>query len=115
MENWISQPPGLMVHRRGTPLCIRVEVKLLGVFRGLAGIDKLSLKVEPSNVKYVIRVLAQSFPSEAQKLLIDPDMGDPRPNMLILLNRREIGVLNGLETEVADGDEITLIPVVHGG
>jgi len=85
------------------------------VFRGLAGTDRLSLEVERSNVKNVIRVLAESFPLEAQKLLIDPDIDDPRQNMLILLNRREIGVLNGLETEVADGDEITLVPVVHGG
>ena len=94
---------------------IRVEVRLLGVFRGLAGIDRLSLEVKGSNVKNVIRVLAGSFPTEAKRLLIDADLGDPRPNTLILLNGREISVLNGLATEVADGDEITLIPVVHGG
>jgi molybdopterin synthase sulfur carrier subunit len=96
-------------------LGIRVEVRLLGVFRGLAGIDRLSLEVKGSNVKNVIRVLAEAFPTEAKRLLIDADLGDPRPNTLILLNGREISVLNGLATEVADGDEITLIPVVHGG
>jgi len=96
-------------------LSIRVEVRLLGVFRGLAGIDRLSLEVERSNVKNVIMVLAGLFPTEAKRLLIDPDLDDPRPNALILLNGREINVLNGLGTEVADGDEITLIPVVHGG
>ena len=96
-------------------LSIRVEVRLLGVFRGLAGIDRLSLEVERSNVKKMIKVLAGLFPTEARRLLIDPDLDDPRPNALILLNGREINVLNGLETEVTDGDEITLIPVVHGG
>jgi molybdopterin synthase sulfur carrier subunit len=96
-------------------LSIRVEVRLLGVFRGLAGIDRLSLEVERSNVKKMIKVLAGLFPTEARSLLIDPDLDDPRPNALILLNGREINVLNGLETEVTDGDEITLIPVVHGG
>lgn len=94
---------------------IHVEVRLLGVFRGIAGIDSLSLEVERSDMKNVIKVLAKSFPSEARKLLIDPDLDDPRPNALILLNGREISVLNGLGTEVVDGDEITLIPVVHGG
>jgi len=34
---------------------------------------------------------------------------------LILVNGREISVLNGLETKLKDGDEISLIPVVHGG
>ena len=96
-------------------MSIRVEVRLLGVFRGLAGIDRLSLEVERSNVKNMIKVLAGFFPTEAKRLLIDPDLDDPRPNALILLNGREINVLNGLETEVTDGDEITLIPVVHGG
>jgi MoaD family protein len=96
-------------------LRIHVEVRLLGVFRGIAGIDRLSLEVESPNMKKIIKVLAESFPSKARKLLIDPDLDDPRPNALILLNGREISVLNGLGTEVADGDEITLIPVVHGG
>ena len=96
-------------------MSIRVEVRLLGVFRGLTGIDRLSLKVERPDVKSVVKVLAKSFPAEARKLLIDPDLDDPRPNALILLNGREISVLNGLWTEVTEGDEITLIPVVHGG
>ena len=94
---------------------IHVEVRLLGVFRGIAGIDHLSLEVERSNMENIIKVLAKSFPSEARKLLIDSDLDDPRPNALILLNGQEISVLNGLGTEVADGDEITLIPIVHGG
>ena len=75
----------------------------------------MSLEVERSNMENIIKVLAKSFPSEARKLLIDSDLDDPRPNALILLNGQEISVLNGLGTEVADGDEITLIPIVHGG
>jgi len=34
---------------------------------------------------------------------------------LILVNDREIGVLNSLETKLNDGDEVVLVPVVHGG
>lgn len=85
------------------------------MFRSIAGIDHLSVEVDRFDMKNVIKVLAKSFPSEARKLLIDPDLDDPRPNALILLNGREISVLNGLGTKVADGDEITLVPVVHGG
>jgi MoaD family protein len=85
------------------------------MFRSIAGTDRLSLETKRSDMNNIIKVLAKSFPSEARKLLVDPDLDDPRPNALILLNGREISVLNGLGTEVADGDEITLIPVVHGG
>jgi molybdopterin synthase sulfur carrier subunit len=40
---------------------------------------------------------------------------DSRSNSLVLVNGREISVLNGLETELKDGDEIVFVPVVHGG
>jgi molybdopterin converting factor small subunit len=34
---------------------------------------------------------------------------------LILVNGKEISVLKGLETVLKEGDEILLIPVIHGG
>ncbi|HDO42088.1 MAG TPA: hypothetical protein ENH03_04220, partial [Candidatus Bathyarchaeota archaeon] len=47
--------------------------------------------------------------------LLDPELKDPRPNTIILVNGKEISVLSGLETEIEDGDEITIIPIIHGG
>ena len=50
--------------------------------------------------------------------LIDILSGDPpRPtsNFIILVNGREISVLSGLETKLHEGDEVTIIPVSHGG
>jgi len=96
-------------------LTIHVKVRLLGVFRGFSGKSQLVLKLEQATVRNVIQTLAESLTTEAKRLLIDPELNDPRPNALILLNGREINVLNGLETEVDEGDEITLIPISHGG
>jgi len=92
-----------------------VKVRLLGVFRGFSGKSQLALKLEQVTVKDVIQTLAESLSTEARRLLIDPELNDPRPNALILLNGKEINVLNGLETEVEEGDEVTLIPISHGG
>lgn len=47
--------------------------------------------------------------------MFDPVSGEPRRNMLALVNGQEIGVLDGLETVVEDGDEVVFIPVIHGG
>lgn len=55
------------------------------------------------------------YSPKLKRTLIDPELNDPRPNAVILLNGKEINVLKGLETEVKDGDEIVLIPVSHGG
>jgi molybdopterin converting factor small subunit len=47
--------------------------------------------------------------------LIDEQLSEPKPNALMLVNGKEISVLNGLETQLGDGDEIVLVPVIHGG
>jgi len=96
-------------------LTVHVKIRLLGVFRGFSGKSQLALKLEQATVRNVIQTLAESLTTEAKRLLIDPELNDPRPNALILLNGREINVLNGLETEVDEGDEVTLIPISHGG
>ncbi len=50
-----------------------------------------------------------------KRSLVDQELEDPKPNALILVNGREISVLEGLETKLKDGDEIVFVPVVHGG
>jgi len=92
-----------------------VSVRLLGIFRGYAGKSRITLRLEQPTVREVIQKLADSLPLEAKRLLLDPELDDPRPNALILVNEKEIGVLNGLETEIKKGDEVTLIPISHGG
>jgi len=96
-------------------LTIKVNVRLLGVFRGFSGKSQITLKLEQPTVRKVIQKLADSLPIEAKRLLVDLELNDPRPNAIILVNGKEIGVLKGLETEIKEGDEVTLIPVSHGG
>ena len=66
-------------------------------------------------MKDIVQRLTKLFSPEFKRTLIDPDLGDPRPNALILLNGKDISILDGLETQVNDGDEVVLIPVSHGG
>lgn len=92
-----------------------MKVRLLGTFRGSNGKSLLSLKLEQPTIRKVIQTVAESLSTEAKRLLIGPELNDTRPNALILLNGKEISVLKGLETEVEEGDEVTFIPVSHGG
>lgn len=95
---------------------MNVKVKLLGVFRGLYGRSQLSIEVdEPAVIRKLVEKLAESFSPEFKRTLVDPELDDSRPNTLILVNGREISVLDGLATEICDGDEVVLIPVSHGG
>lgn len=96
-------------------MTFKVKIRLLGVFRGLSAKSEMNLKFEKATVRNVVLTIAKSLSEEARGLLIDAELNDPRPNALILLNGKEINVLKGLETEVKEGDEVTLIPVSHGG
>lgn len=96
-------------------MTVKVKVRLLGVFRGVSGKSEMNLKLDQATVRNVVQTIAKSLSKEARGLLIDAELNDPRPNALILLNGKEINVLKGLETEVKEGDEVTLIPVSHGG
>jgi molybdopterin converting factor small subunit len=97
-------------------MVINVEVKFLGVFRQFSGETPVLLKLEkPTTVRKVIEKLTEDLSPAFKRALVDPELEDPRPNALILVNGKEISVLQGLETEVEDDDEIVLVPVSHGG
>ncbi|MGB9134844.1 MAG: MoaD/ThiS family protein [Candidatus Bathyarchaeia archaeon] len=97
-------------------MTVKVEVGLVGVLGKLAHKESVTLEFnETVAVKDVLQRLSDCSSPAFKQALIDPELNDPRPNVVILVNRREIGVLEGLETKVGDGDKLVLIPVSHGG
>jgi len=73
------------------------------------------LKIEGDvRLKEIIQKL--TCVSKALKhVLIDPDLESPLPNAVIIVNGKDISVLNGLDTPIKNGDEILIIPAIHGG
>jgi len=95
---------------------IQIKVRFLGIFKGISGRDRFPMELKESvSVREVVKGLTELLSPDFRRFLIDPELGDPRPNALILLNGREVSVLDGVETKVADGDEVVFIPVSHGG
>ena len=94
---------------------MEVTVRFVGVFRSISGKKELTIKFrETDTVKTVIMKIIEELPG-LKRTLIDSGLEDPRPNTLILVNGREISVLNGLETVLKDEDEVVFVPVLHGG
>jgi molybdopterin synthase sulfur carrier subunit len=92
-----------------------VNVNFIGAFRTISGRNKIAIKIKgTTSLREVIKKTVEKVPV-LKRALIDPELEDPRPHALILVNGKEISVLNGLETLVEDGDEIVLVPVIHGG
>ena len=89
-----------------------LTLKFIGALRQISGKTQLTVNFqEEMSLKDLVTVISQEMPL-LEKTLNDDNA---RSNMLILINGREISVLNGLETKLNDGDEIVFIPVVHGG
>ncbi|RLI21726.1 molybdopterin synthase sulfur carrier subunit [Candidatus Bathyarchaeota archaeon] len=95
----------------------KVKVELTGILRRIAGKGTVTLSLkEKSTIKDLIFKLTELFSSEFKRALIDPELNSPMPNVLILLNGKEVRVLpKGLESEIKNGDKIVIIPVTHGG
>ena len=74
-----------------------------------------TFKKSAIGVDDVLTRISTSLQKDFNQALIDPELNDPRPNVLILLNNVEINVLDGLNTKIEDGDKVVFIPVAHGG
>ena len=97
-------------------MAVSVRVNLVGVFRVLSGRSRVIASLsEGATVMDIVHKLVESFPAEFGTALVDPVLGEPRPNALILVNGKEVSVLDGVETVVQDGDRVVLLPVAHGG
>jgi len=92
-----------------------ITVRLIGALRHVSGKNQLSIKCkEFTALKELINTIAEETP-ELKPSLISQQSDDSKANTLILVNGREISVLNGLETILKDGDEVVFVPVIHGG
>ncbi|MGA2523068.1 MAG: MoaD/ThiS family protein [Candidatus Bathyarchaeia archaeon] len=92
-----------------------LTIKFIGAMRHLTGKTQLTLNYEKEvSLRELLAIISQETPALG-KSFGDQQTTNSNSNALILVNGREISVLNGLETKLYDGDEIVFVPVVHGG
>jgi molybdopterin synthase sulfur carrier subunit len=94
---------------------VSVTLKFLGALRHASGKDKFTVECQDqATILDLVEAATKQAPALRPNLL-DEQLDTPKPNALVLVNGKEISVLNGLETKVKDGDEVVFVPVVHGG
>ncbi len=93
---------------------MKIEIELMGVLKGKTSGEKREVEVgEGMSVPALIRRLAKSHCGGTN--ILSDNIPGLNSSLLILVNDREIGVLDGFGTRLRDGDKVTLIPVSHGG
>jgi molybdopterin synthase sulfur carrier subunit len=89
---------------------VAVRVILATPLRHLA--EGLSaVEVEASTVQQALEELCARFPALRERLFSD---GGAREDVRVFLNRRDIRGLGGLASELHEGDELSLVPLVAG-
>ncbi|MDR2247818.1 MAG: MoaD/ThiS family protein [Treponema sp.] len=78
---------------------------------------KSEAEAEGATVGEVIRAFAETYPDIKQHLYQTGDAGtaELRSFINIFLGETNIKNLDGLDTKVADGDTIMLVPAIAGG
>jgi molybdopterin converting factor small subunit len=97
---------------------LKISLRLYGVFKTAAGSAVLQLDIaspEPTVRSAIDELVSRQDYASLKQLILHEDTRDPRPNALIMVSGREIGSLDGLDTRLKESDELSLLPIAHGG
>ena len=89
-----------------------VQVRIPTQLRELAG-GASELTLDGSTVAEVLKSLEADHPGFAERLF--DDQGNLRRFVNVFLADEDIRFLDGLETPVADGQSLSIVPAVAGG
>jgi molybdopterin synthase sulfur carrier subunit len=91
-----------------------VKFKSFGPFRRILEGRVLEVDVpDDSTVRHVIARVLEMGGSELTRLIMDGDRISG--NLIIMLNKKDVNTLEGVNTRVNEGDEIAILPHVQGG
>jgi molybdopterin synthase sulfur carrier subunit len=99
-------------------LVLRVSVRFFTSLREI--VNKLEETLEfPDGEKVtadtVLKFLAQRYGKRFTEYVYDGDTGQVRGFLQFLVNGKSASTMNGLQTELRDGDVLAILPPVGGG
>jgi len=71
------------------------------------------VEVEAKTVREAIEKLEELYPGFKERLV--DEKGELRKFVNLYLNDEDIRFLNGLDTELKDGDTLSIVPAIAGG
>ena len=88
-----------------------VEVRVPTILRKYTGGEKI-VSAQGDSVQALVADLDVNYPGIAERLL---DEAGLRRFINVYLNDEDVRFLDGLSTQVAEGDSLTILPAVAGG
>lgn len=90
------------------PVFVRIPTPL----RGLTG-GNAEVQAQPGTVNDLVDDLARQFPGLKERLI--DDHGVIRRFVNLYVNEEDIRFLQGAETALKDGDQVSIVPAIAGG
>ena len=72
-----------------------------------------SVETDSANIQNTIENLEQKYPGIRERLI--DDSGELHRFVNIYVNGEDIRFVDGLKTNIKDGDEVSIVPAVAGG
>jgi molybdopterin synthase sulfur carrier subunit len=97
---------------------LQFSVRYFTSLREIVNKKEETLKFSESanvTVDTVLKTLAQRYGKRFVEYVYDPKTGDVRSFLQFLVNGKSVATLNGLQTELEDGDVLAILPPVGGG
>lgn len=90
-----------------------VRVRLAGVLKGRLGRDEIKIEISNSvKLKEFLKKLRSELPDLREAVEED---GSLTTSYIAFLNSIDYRLLGGPDYELKDGDEVSLVPISHGG
>jgi sulfur-carrier protein len=90
-----------------------IRVRSFAIFRDILG-KELSVELKDGST---VKDLLENLISTRQRLksAVFDESGEVKEYVILMKNRKNIESLGGLDTELAEGDELAILPPVAGG
>ncbi len=89
-------------------ITVRVPTPLRRITNGQG-----EVQVQASTIKEAIERLEEAYPGFKERLV--DEQGEVRRFVNLYLNDEDIRFLKGLDTELKDGDVLSIVPAIAGG
>jgi molybdopterin synthase sulfur carrier subunit len=94
---------------------VHVDCKLFGPFRDDAGVEDVGGEYDPgTTVGELLCDLEAEYPS-LEGRLVDEDADETAGSTVVTVDEKNVTHLDGLDTELEDGDVVRIVPSVYGG
>jgi molybdopterin synthase sulfur carrier subunit len=97
---------------------LQVSVRFFTSLREVTNKKEETLKFpegEKATVDMVLKTLTQRYGKRFVEYVYDHNTGEVRSFLQFLINGKSATTMNGLQTELEDGDVLAILPPVGGG